>query len=155
MKGVPGAGAAMLILAGIFLGVVLYGGFAFSMKATDQARFCGNCHTMAEFVRTHQMSGHAKQACNECHLPAGGMGRYLFKARSGAGDVMVTAFGTVADVIHATENTKRVVNDNCRRCHSTTVMNVAIDAKPSCTDCHRNTPHMSKIPISMRSAANE
>jgi cytochrome c nitrite reductase small subunit len=155
MKDGRGSQKSLLILAGLLLGVLVYGGFAFSMKATDQARFCGNCHSMHEFVRTHQMSGHAKQSCNECHLPAGGIGRYVYKAKSGTGDVMITAFGTLADVIHATEDTRVVVNDNCKRCHAMTIINVAMDAKPFCTDCHRNTPHMSKMPISNRSAANE
>lgn len=147
--------ALKVVVLGLILGIVLYGGFAFSMKSTDQAQFCGNCHTMYEYVRTHQMSGHAKQACNECHIPAEGLDRYVFKARSGAHDSYVTAFGTVPDVIHAGLDTKEVVNDNCKRCHDITVLNVAMDVKPYCTDCHRSVPHMNKLPISKRSAANE
>lgn len=143
------------LVGGLVAGLLFYGGFAYSMKVTDQARFCGTCHTMNEQVRTHQMSGHAKQACNECHLPEGGLARYTYKAKSGSHDSFVTAFGTVADVIHATEDTKGVVNENCMRCHAITVLNVNMTSKDYCTDCHRNVPHMSKMPISKRSAAND
>ncbi len=143
------------LVGGLVAGLLFYGGFAYSMKVTDQARFCGSCHTMNEQIRTHQMSGHAKQACNECHLPEGGLARYTYKAKSGSHDSFVTAFGTVADVIHATEDTRGVVNENCKRCHAITVLNVDMTSKDYCTDCHRNVPHMSKMPISKRSAAND
>jgi cytochrome c nitrite reductase small subunit len=147
--------AMKFTLAGLVLGVVLYASLAYTMKATDQAQFCGNCHTMNEYVRTHQMSGHAKQACNDCHIPAGGLDRYIFKGMTGTSDSFVTVLGTVADVIHATDATRKVVNDNCKRCHETTILNVSMDSKAYCTDCHRSVPHMSKIPISRRSTANE
>ena len=77
-----------------------------------------------------------------------------FKAATGLHDIRVDKFGTVADVIHATKDTKDVVQANCRRCHYPTTMDVAMDVKPYCTDCHRSVPHNSKLPISKRKAAD-
>lgn len=136
-------------------GVVIYASMAYSMKSTDQARFCGSCHVMWEQTRSHQASGHAKIACNECHAPEGGVSKMVFKAKSGTRDVYENTLGTVYDVIHATKDTKAVVDANCKRCHEVTTLNVNMQAKEYCTDCHRHVPHMGKRPIATRSAANE
>jgi cytochrome c nitrite reductase small subunit len=146
------------VLSLLVLGALLYAGFAFSMKATDQPEFCGSCHVMYEAVRTHQMSAHADLACNECHAPDAVVPKMLFKARAGSKDFYQNTLGDVFDVIHATDSTKEVVNQSCLNCHSMTILNVANDvfeAKPNCTDCHRSVPHMSKLPISERRVADE
>lgn len=142
----------------LLVGALLYAGFAYSMKATDQAEFCGGCHMMYEAVRTHQMSVHANQACNECHIPHQMPSRLVYKGKSGAKDLFQNTLGDVFDVIHASESTKQVVNDNCTRCHVMTTINVAekvAATKEYCTDCHRAVPHMSKLPISERRVADE
>jgi nitrite reductase (cytochrome c-552) len=50
-----GIGVVLLIL---ICGAGLYGGAAFSMKATDQAQFFGSCHMMYEAVRSHQANSY-------------------------------------------------------------------------------------------------
>ena len=50
-----GIGVVLLIL---ICGAGLYGGAAFSMKATDQAQFYGSCHMMYEAVRSHQANSY-------------------------------------------------------------------------------------------------
>lgn len=148
--------AAVLFL--LLAGAVLYAGFGFSMKATDQPEFCGGCHFMYEAVRTHQMSVHAKLDCNECHAPQEAAHKIVFKARASAKDFYQSTLGNVFDVIHATENTKQVVNENCISCHAMTTINIAdnvAEVKEYCTDCHRSVPHMSKLSIAQRRVANE
>jgi cytochrome c nitrite reductase small subunit len=149
----PGKGK-VAVLALLLVGAGLYAGFAFSMKATDEPQFCGSCHLMYEAVRTHQMSAHAKQACNECHIPHQMPSKMIYKSKSGAKDMYQNTLGDVFDVIHAAQSTKTVVNDNCTRCHVMTTLNVA-EVKEYCTDCHRSVPHMSKLPISQRRVADE
>jgi cytochrome c nitrite reductase small subunit len=142
------------VLALLLAGIALTAGVGFSMKKTDQARFCGSCHLMYEAVRTHQQSVHAKLDCNECHTPEPFVPKMTFKGYSGMKDMYLNAFGDVYDVIHASDNTKVVVNDNCTRCHAMTTINVET-VKPNCTDCHRQVPHLSKLPIAQRRVADE
>jgi len=150
----PSVKGIAVLLVMLIVGAGLYAGAAFSMKATDQARFCGSCHVMHEAVRTHQMSLHAKLACNECHAPAKILPKMVFKTWVGTKDLYQNVFGDVFDVIHASERTKDVVNESCSECHSMTAINVT-DVKQYCTDCHRSVPHMSKLPISKRRVADE
>ena len=136
------------------VGMLAMAGAGFAVKATDQAGFCAKCHVMAEAAWTHKNSLHAKLDCNECHTPHNLVEKLPFKTAIGLHDIRVNTFEDVANVIHATKSTKDVVQANCRRCHYPTTMNVAMDVKPYCTDCHRSVPHTNKLPISKRKAAD-
>lgn len=137
-------------VAGMFVMV----GAGFAVKTTDQADFCARCHVMSEAAWTHKNSLHAKLDCNECHTPHNIVEKLPFKAAVGLHDIRVNTFEHVVDRISATKDTKDVVQANCRRCHYATTMNVAMDVKPYCTDCHRSVPHNNKLPISKRKAAD-
>lgn len=141
--------------AGATIAALLLAGAVFAMKTTDSRPFCGSCHVMAEAAWTHRQSTHAKLACNECHAPAGLAEKLPFKARAGTHDIVVNTFGS-PDMIHSGQDTKAVVQQNCKSCHTATNMNTAsMDAKPSCTDCHRNIRHMRAKPIAQREVADE
>jgi cytochrome c nitrite reductase small subunit len=144
--------AAVMVI--LLLGIALTAGAGFTMKATDQAQFCGGCHVMYEAVRTHQQSVHAKLACNECHTPEPFVPKMTFKGYSGMKDMYKNSLGQVYDIIHASDQTRDVVNENCARCHAITTLNVET-VKPYCTDCHRQVPHLSKLPIAQRRVADE
>ncbi|OEF96871.1 cytochrome c3 family protein [Desulfuribacillus alkaliarsenatis] len=135
--------------------VVVYSGTAISMKATDSAEFCSSCHVMNEVVRTHQVSTHANLSCNDCHAPHNITSKIPFKMKAGAKDIYINTFGEVSDVIHSTNQTKEIVNQNCLNCHGMTNKNVATDAKQYCFDCHQTVPHFNKLPISERMVAGE
>ncbi len=138
-----------------FLGVA-YAGGGLSMRMTDDAAFCGSCHVMYEAVRTHQKSVHATIACNACHIPHDNLiSKMVYKSRSGMRDMYQNTLGTISDVIEVEEHTRDVVHQNCVRCHAMTVLNTAMEAKQYCTDCHRQVPHFSKIPVAQRRTANE
>jgi cytochrome c nitrite reductase small subunit len=126
----------------------------FAMKTTDRRIFCGSCHVMNEAAWTHKTSSHANLACNECHAPANLAAKLPFKAVAGTRDILVNTFGS-PDAIHTNQKTRDVVNANCRSCHAITNMNVAsMEAKPYCTDCHRNVHHLRTQPISKRKVAD-
>ncbi|MCL1939603.1 MAG: NapC/NirT family cytochrome c [Desulfovibrionaceae bacterium] len=136
------------------LGMVVMMGAGFVVRATDQAAFCASCHTMNEEVWTHRQSTHAQFACNECHAPVSLMTKLPFKARVGMRDIYVTATDSVPNLIHTRTEMKDAIQANCRRCHASTIMNVAMDVKPYCTDCHRSVPHSKQRPIDLRKAAD-
>lgn len=145
-----------LVSIALALVIIVYAGAGFSMRTTDTAPFCGSCHVMNEVVRTHQKSVHAKLTCNECHAPQDSLvSKMIFKTRSGMRDIYVNTLGTVPDVIQAEPATKTVVNQNCKHCHFMTVLNVDMESKEHCTDCHRQVPHFKKLPIDQRRVANE
>ncbi|MDR1726412.1 MAG: NapC/NirT family cytochrome c [Acidobacteriota bacterium] len=140
-------------LAGIVAGVALVLTGSALLHGTDTASFCASCHSMDEAALTHRMSAHAAEDCNACHLPTG-WSRLPAKASTGLHDILATLTGNVPPRIQASEGMKDVVNDNCIRCHRPTVENVDMTAKRRCTECHRAVPHMNKLPIAKRRAAD-
>jgi len=142
------------LFAAFVVGLVVFSVSSMTVSATDKADFCGNCHVMSEQVWTHSLSVHAKLDCNECHTPHNGVAnRMVFKTKAGLTDI-VANYMTVPDRISATATMKNVIQDNCVRCHYETVRQVDMAVKPNCTDCHRAVPHMPKIPIDRRKAAD-
>jgi len=129
-------------------------GTAVAMNTTDQAGFCGSCHSMAEAALTHKQSLHAKFACNECHAPHNIAAKIPFKTKEGARDIFATVAKTIPDMIHPGEETREVVQANCLRCHEAGIQTVNMTSKTHCTDCHRHVPHTPKLPIAKRSAAD-
>jgi cytochrome c nitrite reductase small subunit len=120
------------------------------MKATDQAAFCSTCHVMNQATRTYMASVHADLSCNDCHAPEQPFARVAFKTQAGVSHLSGFITGNIDDVIKATADTREVVNQNCLSCHRVTNINVEMDAKKYCTDCHRHVPHFPKSPIRER-----
>ena len=147
-------GVVLTALTFFVIGAFAMSSVSLGMKATDEAVFCASCHVMSEAAWTHSQSVHAKLACNECHAPYDIVPKLPFKVAAGSRDIYDNFFSRVADVIHATPQTKDVVQENCRRCHTMTTSTVAMDAKPYCTDCHRAVPHNSKSPVASRRASD-
>ena len=117
-----------IFLGGLLAGGVLLAGLAYGMRVTDSRPFCASCHVMQEAAVTHKMSTHAALACMQ---------------------------GKDTPVLPSVA-TRDIINENCIACHSATNTNVAsMDAKPYCTDCHRNVAHMRSKPISVRTVAHE
>jgi cytochrome c nitrite reductase small subunit len=142
---------ALLAFVAGMLAVV---GIGLAVKGTDQASFCASCHAMSEAVWMHKQSLHAQFDCNECHTPAYIPAKLPFKTRVGLRDILANASSDVPDLIHTEQGMKDVIQENCRRCHVSTTMNVAMDVKPYCTDCHRSVPHNKQLPIDRRKAAD-
>lgn len=106
---------------------------------------CNNCHVMGTVYEGWYHSRHQSAAtCNDCHTPHALIPKYVVKARSGFNHVSAFATGHIPDAIRAAEATRAVVQENCIRCHSETVSQVA-DGQPDagryCFDCHRTVPH--------------
>ncbi len=143
------------MLIGTVFGIALFSVAAIAMHYTDQRPFCSSCHVMKTAAVTHKMSTHANLSCNSCHAPHTLLEKIPYKAAAGLKDIWANIQGK--DVpLNASLSTKDVVNANCISCHTMTNMGVAsMQAKPYCTDCHRNVAHMRKKPISTRMVADE
>jgi cytochrome c nitrite reductase small subunit len=110
---------------------------------------------MEESVWTHSRSIHARQACNECHIPHDGAAHMLsYKVQLGLHDIMANTFSGVSGNIESGHDMKEVIQANCVRCHYATVKEVNMTTKQYCTDCHRSVPHQNKMPIDKRRAAD-
>ncbi|WP_077211328.1 cytochrome c3 family protein [Bacillus dakarensis] len=128
------------VFAGIILSVVTIKTFAY----TDSAEFCSSCHIMTNVHDSFSESTHANLACSDCHLPHDTMANKLYnKAKAGLGHVYFNTLGEdkIPDVLHATDNSEEIINDNCIGCHESTLDNVSHDAKESCSSCHEAVPH--------------
>lgn len=141
-------------LVAFVLGMFAVVGAGIAVKGTDRAEFCASCHAMSEAAWTHKQSLHAQFDCNECHTPAFIPAKLPYKAKVGLNDIYVNTLDKVPNLIHTQSDMKDVIQANCKRCHASTIMNVAMDSKPYCTDCHRSVPHNKKAPIDRREAAD-
>ncbi len=151
-KGSPKLGVWVF---GIIIGSILTVGAGVGMQITDRRPFCASCHIMNEAAVTHKISAHGELSCNECHAPHDLAEKLPFKAVAGSKDVYFNLLGKIEMPLEAGENTRQVVNTNCKACHHMTNATVAsMDVKGLCTDCHRNVQHMRMKPVSTRSVGD-
>jgi cytochrome c nitrite reductase small subunit len=113
----------------------------------DNPETCVNCHVMATQYVTWQHSSHAQHAtCNDCHVPHDNLLKeYAFKAKDGLWHATVFTMRWEPQAIRISEGAIPVVEQNCRRCHSVVVEDVALkvhhEGDQRCWDCHRDVPH--------------
>lgn len=124
----------------IFVGIIAY-----VYEYTSTTHYCGTtCHIMEEAYETQLHSVHREElvGCGDCHLYHGPNIVYslVYKGYSGMKDVYKNAFNQPV-VLHTTQWSQDVIQNNCQRCHQSVVANIAITDGPQCFDCHRNTPH--------------
>lgn len=146
---------AVSFVSGAFLGLlilILYISNAPSYLS-DKPEACINCHVMTPQYITWRNSSHARVAtCNDCHVPQDNLIKKLyFKASDGLRHTTVFTFRLEPQVIQIKESGKRVVQENCIRCHQnlidrttlTRVANISFahNTDKFCWDCHRETPH--------------
>lgn len=144
----------VILLLGIMVGLgafILKNSKALSYLS-DDPRTCVNCHIMAPQYATYNHSSHREWAnCNDCHVPHNNVfNKYYFKAKDGLRHATIFTLRMEPQVIFIKEEGKKVVHNNCIRCHSKLL---DIDTKlaqkqfihkrtdRSCTECHREVPH--------------
>lgn len=120
---------------------------------SDKSETCINCHVMNPQYATWNHSAHREVAkCNDCHVPHNNVfNKYYFKAKDGLRHATVFTMRSEPQVIYIKEEAKKVVQDNCIRCHAKLVTDNAVVARfdqsrhfrmdRSCVECHRETPH--------------
>jgi len=145
----------MVISVGTIMGLIAYAFYSSNAISylSDAPSTCMNCHIMAPQYATWYHSAHREVAhCNDCHVPHDNSFRkYFFKAKDGLRHATVFTLRNEPQTIYIKPEGKKVVQENCIRCHEALVKNYTILAQTSlyfdhfkdrvCWDCHRETPH--------------
>lgn len=134
--------------------LISIGFIAFMYEHTSTTEYCGtSCHIMKPAYETQFHNVHREElvGCKDCHIPHDNIPYALvYKGYSGAKDIYKNAFDP-PDVLHTTEWSRTVIQDNCLRCHQTVVEKVAIADGKRCFECHRGIPHdQSTQPFSLQ-----
>ena len=128
----------------IVLGVGLYVTDFTAYLGNDPAT-CNNCHVMDAVYESWYHGGHSQWAvCGDCHTPHDLIPKYFIKAENGYHHVTAFLFGDIPDAIRARESSRRIVQENCIRCHSETVSTMlesVMELDRYCFDCHRSVAH--------------
>lgn len=144
----------------VFSIAVILGFAAFTAKEaevisymSDNPQACVNCHVMTPVYNSWMHSSHREWAsCNDCHVPHDNVfNQYYFKAKDGLYHASIFTLRAEPEVIFMREESARVVQDNCLRCHVQQVTETKyvgwIDSHMSnrtdrnCWSCHREVPH--------------
>ena len=148
MRSIPGL-LLLAVLVGVPVGV---GAFTFvyakgfSYLSTDP-RACVNCHVMNEQYDAWLKSGHRHAAtCVECHLPHQGLAKWMAKAEHGFRHSAAFTLQNFKEPIEITAPDRRIVLENCVRCHAAFVHDVLASAPPhrreiDCLHCHAGAGH--------------
>jgi cytochrome c nitrite reductase small subunit len=125
----------------LFIALFLAFGPPKLLAKSEQPNFCNGCHSMeAEYEAWAHAGAHRRKLCVDCHLPNDNAGiHYVWKGIDGMKDVLTFYTGMVPEKIRLTAHGEKVVQENCIRCHETTVMN--INPERRCWDCHRRIAH--------------
>jgi cytochrome c nitrite reductase small subunit len=109
---------------------------------------CNNCHVMDNVYEGWYHAGHKQwTTCNDCHTPHALIPKYLVKAENGYHHVTAFISGNIPTAIRAREVSRRIVQDNCKRCHETTIQALDWDmgyngeSERYCFSCHRSVAH--------------
>ncbi len=134
-----------------WLGLLIVAGFAMMLTVKipalglAEASFCGRCHAMDFQVSTYLHSPHANAAnCGDCHDPHGLVTGSLFAAYTGARDVYRVVTDTTPKEIRATDLSKKVLQNNCLRCHGDIMGDIGDTSHNSgsfCFHCHHEIVH--------------
>ena len=131
---------ALAVFVFAAVGMLVAGaGYAYA----DSPQFCGSCHSMTESTASWQASNHKQIRCTDCHLPHQNLAIHLIvKAKTGMNDTYHEVLRDYpANMVLSTQG-KAIVNDNCLRCHQSTVENTAMAAGGNdCIKCHRGLVH--------------
>ena len=160
-----------LLAGGIGLGVVLWGGFNWSMELTNTETFCISCHEMEQNVfREYQQTAHysnhsgVRATCPDCHVPKDWIHKVARKIRA-TNELYHKVAGSISTrekfeakrlelATHVWEEMERTDSRECRNCHNFDYMDFtlqeeraakrhqqAIDKGMTCIDCHKGVAH--------------
>lgn len=131
-----------LILIGAVVVIIPIAGWK-GVEYTSSDEFCTKCHVMEPQKETafHTVHRSPQVNCKDCHLPNDNVVKMLaYKAYSGSKDIYSNVVGP-PDILRTTNMSKTIIQNNCIRCHTTTVQNIKTTGGKQCFECHRDIPH--------------
>ena len=162
--------SGFILIAGFIAGILFWGGFHWTLEATNTEEFCTSCHTMetnlGEYRETIHYNNHSgvRAICSDCHVPH--EWQYKMKAKIMAvKDVYHEMRGTISTPEKYEERRlemaaavwkkmKATDSRECRNCHAFEYMDFtiqetraaknhqkAIDENMTCIDCHQGIAH--------------
>ncbi|WP_260291540.1 NapC/NirT family cytochrome c [Sedimenticola hydrogenitrophicus] len=171
MKSGAKRGVLGLLVVGIVLGIVLWGGFNTAMEATNTEQFCISCHEMEENVYQElQDTIHftnrtgVRATCPDCHVPKDWVHKVVRKIKA-SNEIYHKLLGTIdtpekfeAKRLQLAQNVWKAMKDTdsreCRNCHNFDSMDFsrqesrsadahdeAIEKGYTCIDCHKGIAH--------------
>jgi cytochrome c-type protein NapC len=133
-------GAGTLLLAGIVVGLLGWGGFSAGVAYSNTMDFCTSCHEMREFVYTeYQETPHynnpsgVRVECSDCHVPRAFLPKMARKIQATFVEVPSSLMGTIKTRERFEEHRLRLAENvwrdmkasdsrECRECHSEAAM---------------------------------
>ena len=131
---------ALVVLVVVVIGMMAAGAaYAYS----DSPEFCGSCHSMEQAHSTWQASNHKQLKCTDCHLPQQNLAiKLITKGTTGMNDTYHEVLRDYPVAMKLSTKGKTIVEDNCLRCHKSTVENTNMAVgNADCTKCHRGLVH--------------
>jgi cytochrome c-type protein NapC len=166
--------ALTLLLIGVAVGILFWGGFNTAMEATNTETFCVSCHEMeANVYKELQDTVHyqnrtgVRATCPDCHVPKDWVHKIVRKVQA-TNELYHHFMGTIdtrpkfeATRMELAQNVwtamKKTDSRECRNCHnfdsmdydkqdarSSTRHEDAAEAGFTCIDCHKGIAH--KLP---------
>jgi cytochrome c nitrite reductase small subunit len=134
--------------AGLALGVGAYTfvyAKGYSYLTNDPAA-CANCHVMQEYFDGWVKSSHrAAAVCNDCHTPAGLVGKYTTKASNGFWHSFAFTTGIFPDPLRIKPHNRAITEKTCQKCHLDIVQAIegphAESTPLGCVRCHGAVGH--------------
>ncbi|XER14919.1 Cytochrome c-type protein NrfH [Sporomusa aerivorans] len=135
--------ALKLMAIGFIVAVAGMAMAGFGYAQAEKPQFCGSCHSMEQAYATWQASNHKQIECTECHLPNNNLAvKLAAKTQTGINDVYHEVLRDYPATIKVTAQGKKIIADNCLRCHQSTVETTGMGAGgQDCTKCHRSLVH--------------
>ena len=162
----------LLGLAGAVLaGVVLWGGFNWSLELTNTEAFCTSCHVMRDYVyREYRRTGHytnktgVRATCPDCHVPKEWVFKVARKVKA-TNELYHWLIGSIATrekfearrltlARHVWKDMKDTDSRECRNCHGISFMKLSDQSARArtmhalgkkwawtCIDCHKGVAH--------------
>lgn len=128
-------GQGVLLVIGLFAGIIFWGGFNTVMEATNTMEFCVSCHEMRDTVyEEYKTSVHFKNAsgvraiCSDCHVPHDWVPKMVRKVRA-SNELWHKFLGSIDTpekfeakrlelATHVWDSMKATDSRECRNCHS-------------------------------------
>nr|CRH04968.1 putative Cytochrome c-type protein TorC/TorY [Candidatus Magnetococcus massalia] len=161
---------AGLLIGGLALGVIFWGGFNTFMEYTNTYEFCVSCHEMTTVNEEYQKSAHAHNpsgvaaVCSDCHVPEQWTAKLVRKIKA-SNELWHKLLGTIdtpekfeAKRLELAQNVWQEMLETdsreCRNCHSEQTMvskkqtplaqkmhTRLLSGEATCINCHKGVAH--------------